>query len=245
MANWYYHDGAGGHVGPMDATQLREALRLGHVNRDTLVWAEGQAEWTPLAQHPDVLQTDGLEADPDQPPPLPQGGPAPVAPRHTPYAATVTAPAPSRMPTWAIVGLVLAVLALPALAIVGILAAIAVPAYQDYTHRAEVTTVMAPAAALKPLAADWYATHQRCPTNDDMADAVHAARAGTTALASLEIGPDGDGDCAINLGMTGIGADKQPGTLVYWFSSTAEEPQWYCYSRDIDDKYLPSECRSD
>lgn len=50
-------------------------------------------------------------------------------------------------------------------AIIGILAAIAIPAYQDYTIRAQVTEGMNLAAAVKAEVAEFYAQNGAWPTN--------------------------------------------------------------------------------
>lgn len=54
-------------------------------------------------------------------------------------------------------------------AIVGILAAIAVPAYQDYTIRAQVTEGLNLAAEAKGAVADFYAARGRLPANNSSA----------------------------------------------------------------------------
>ena len=48
-------------------------------------------------------------------------------------------------------------------AIIGILAAIAIPAYQDYTVRAQVTEGLNLAAAAKTAVAETYASNQAWP----------------------------------------------------------------------------------
>ena len=55
-------------------------------------------------------------------------------------------------------------------AIIGILAAIALPAYQDYTVRAQVTESMALSSGLKTAVADYFASSGAFPTSN--ADAV-------------------------------------------------------------------------
>jgi hypothetical protein len=51
---WYYALG-GQQLGPVAETELREMFRNGRINRDTLVWREGMADWqTFAAARPDV-----------------------------------------------------------------------------------------------------------------------------------------------------------------------------------------------
>jgi uncharacterized RDD family membrane protein YckC len=44
--NWYYVD-AGQQAGPVEESQLEELQRNGKIQRDTLVWHEGMANWQP------------------------------------------------------------------------------------------------------------------------------------------------------------------------------------------------------
>ena len=67
-------------------------------------------------------------------------------------------------------------------AIIGILAAIAIPAYQDYTIRAQVTEGMNLAAAVKAEVAEFYAQNGAWPTAMGPEDA-----AGTLGHADTEI----------------------------------------------------------
>jgi len=45
--NWFYSTD-GQRTGPISEAQLDELLRSGKINRDTLVWHEGMADWQPL-----------------------------------------------------------------------------------------------------------------------------------------------------------------------------------------------------
>ncbi|MEI7446848.1 MAG: pilin, partial [Burkholderiales bacterium] len=51
-------------------------------------------------------------------------------------------------------------------AIIGILAAVAIPAYQDYTVRAKVTEGAVAAAAVQASVADFYMTNATFPANN-------------------------------------------------------------------------------
>ena len=54
-------------------------------------------------------------------------------------------------------------------AIIGILAAVAIPAYQDYTIRAKVTEGLSLAAAGKTAVSEFYASNGRLPANNQSA----------------------------------------------------------------------------
>lgn len=57
-----------------------------------------------------------------------------------------------------------------AIAVVGIVAAIAIPAYQDYTIRAQVSGTIADAGPLKLAIAEYYAKRKKLPATDDDLD---------------------------------------------------------------------------
>ena len=55
--------------------------------------------------------------------------------------------------------------------IIGILAAVALPAYQDYTHRAKIAEAISLASELKPQIISYYRDKDRFPANNDQAGA--------------------------------------------------------------------------
>jgi type IV pilus assembly protein PilA len=71
-------------------------------------------------------------------------------------------------------------------AIVGILAAIALPAYQDYTIRARVSEAAAAAGACKTAVAEYYASNAALP-----ADTSTAGCSGTSANTQFRVGDFG------------------------------------------------------
>ncbi len=87
-------------------------------------------------------------------------------------------------------------------AIIGILAAIAIPAYQDYTIRAQVTEGMNLASALKAEVAEYYAQYGAWPT-------AVTGGAGTLGHAAV---PTGKYVSGVNI--------SGAGTLVVTFSNT-------------------------
>jgi type IV pilus assembly protein PilA len=138
------------------------------------------------------------------------------------------------------------------IAIVGILAAIALPAYQDYTVRAKMSEPMAYLAEAKTTLSEYYATRGEFPT---------AAQAGlntnpdTEIVASIKYNDSDDGIVAVTLkanvipGETGsgVGFSLSPITV-----TGSRSVQWICGSVDsagtdittvVPAKYLPSTCR--
>jgi len=90
-------------------------------------------------------------------------------------------------------------------AIIGILAAIAIPAYQDYTIRSQVTEGLNLAGSLKAEVAEYYAQNGSWPT-------AVAGGVGTLGHQATEI-PSGKYVSSVNI--TG-----GPGTLVITYSNT-------------------------
>lgn len=54
MTQWYYTK-VGLQQGPVPEAELLQKIRRGEIGGSNLVWHEGMAEWTPLAQMPELL----------------------------------------------------------------------------------------------------------------------------------------------------------------------------------------------
>lgn len=71
-------------VGPIPVGDLRELVVAGHVDRRSLVWREGQAEWRPLGKFPHLArlldESGASSAAQPNPEPAPEPPPAPAAP---------------------------------------------------------------------------------------------------------------------------------------------------------------------
>ena len=135
------------------------------------------------------------------------------------------------------------------IAIVGILAAIALPAYQDYTVRAKMAEPMAYLAEAKTTLSEFYATRRTIPT---------AAQAGlntspdTPIVASIKYD-----DTNMRVGVTikegvvpnsaaGVGFSLSPVTnsnapTVVWVCGTTSQSSGVTSA--VEAKYLPSTCR--
>lgn len=61
-------------------------------------------------------------------------------------------------------------------AIIGILAAIAIPAYQDYTARAQASEAVTLLSGLKTPIAEYYASEGSVPSLDDLGSVVEAGK---------------------------------------------------------------------
>lgn len=121
-------------------------------------------------------------------------------------------------------------------AVIGILAAIAIPAYQDYSTRARMAQVVSIGKGATEAVADYYAQHQQAPASLEQAGYV-----APPSQAIKDIGVNSQNGVVT---MTLAGAPIEGETLL-WVPSLDEKGQmsWTCMSEDIKDKYLPSQCR--
>ena len=130
-------------------------------------------------------------------------------------------------------------------AIIGILAAVALPAYQDYTTRAKVSEMVLAASAGRTTLSEAYATNSQFPSSvSGVADYVPdsssqyvesvvytlgaASEAVITVKGSTKLGGSA-GQKSIKL--TGVG-DSTKGTVA-----------WTCSTVDMPTKYLPASCK--
>lgn len=127
-------------------------------------------------------------------------------------------------------------------AIIGILAAIALPAYQDYTIRARVSEALAQAAPAKLAVAETAAALGGL-ANVTAANSGFAFTANATNnVASIAIA-DGTGQITVTTRDTGAAADPVF-TLTPTAGATADDPlTWACAGTAGLPKHLPASCR--
>jgi type IV pilus assembly protein PilA len=128
-------------------------------------------------------------------------------------------------------------------AIIGILAAIALPAYQDYTIRAKVTEGLSLGSAAK-LAVAETAASEGTLLDVTAANSGYTFPAATNYVQSIVI-TDATGLITITMGGTeGTGASVEPVlTLTPTQASTEAPITWVCASTAGAAKHLPSNCR--
>ena len=126
-------------------------------------------------------------------------------------------------------------------AVVGILAAIALPAYQDYTLRAQATAAISQAQALQPQVVEFLDAQGRCPTNDDTGF-DDPARYTQGALADVTFGEfEGSDLCGLQATLATPGKPALDGQRI-WLEYDPASTAWQC-SSEIEDKHLPAFCR--
>ncbi|HHX83511.1 MAG TPA: prepilin-type N-terminal cleavage/methylation domain-containing protein [Pseudomonadaceae bacterium] len=125
-------------------------------------------------------------------------------------------------------------------AIIGILAAVALPAYQDYTVRAKVSEVVLAASAGKTGVAEYYQTMGTVPTDASEAGINPAYTSQYVSAMSYS----GSGSTAtISAKASGIPAVQGKDVVLVGTAQTSGTITWVCKGSGIDSKYLPATCR--
>lgn len=239
MSGWYYADRNREQHGPVTADELVTHYRFGRIALGDLVWREGLPQWQPLRDFADELGLDPapVEAAP-APPPVPPAAPplAQPSPPRTPVP-------PARKPGMSggkIALIVAAVMVVPCIGIAGILAAIALPAYNDYTVRAKIVQANAEVQALKADVQMFRLDQGRCPANGEGDFGTPESYAGTYVTRAT-IGEFDDGTCGFELELGNTGNAQIDGRKLWW-DMGSDNAQWHC-SSEVDDKWLPLDCR--
>ncbi|MEE8264113.1 MAG: pilin [Gammaproteobacteria bacterium] len=127
-------------------------------------------------------------------------------------------------------------------AIIGILAAVAIPAYQDYTVRAKVSEALSLASAAKTGVSEWYATNGNLPSTNASVGLPTASSIYGNSVRSVGIAAVGV--ITVTLGATGLPADAAGTTLNLTPSTATGAIIWTCTSGgNLLAKYRPASCR--
>lgn len=129
------------------------------------------------------------------------------------------------------------------IAIIGILAAIALPAYQDYTKRSRVSEGLSLAGGAKSALTEYYASNNKWPANN--AEAGIADNITGNAVSGVTVSRDGD--TAAGKGKITVTFNdkvKSGDTLIMeGVGNDAGSVKWTCTGGTLVTKYRPSECR--
>ena len=142
-------------------------------------------------------------------------------------------------------------------AIIGILAAVAIPAYQDYTIRAKVTELIGISAAAKTQIYEAYASGGAMPadstsTQSSVATNVLAnfdasSYADTTTTTSYvtsdSSGTSGTDIATVTVTVDNLGADANGDTVVFVYQGSTTGLITTCDDGTLADKYLPTQCK--
>ncbi|HEZ5827903.1 TPA: pilin [Neisseria meningitidis] len=145
------------------------------------------------------------------------------------------------------------------IAIVGILAAVALPAYQDYTARAQVSEAILLAEGQKSAVTEYYLNHGKWPGNNSDAGVASASDIKGKYVEKVEVA---NGVITAEMKSSGVNNEIKGKKLSLWAKRQAGSVKWFCgqpVTRDatnaddvtadgndkIDTKHLPSTCRDD
>ena len=143
------------------------------------------------------------------------------------------------------------------IAIIGILAVIALPAYQDYTARAQVSEAISLMEGQKSAVVEYYADKGAWPASNEAAGIAAAADIKGKYVAQVEVG--GDGVITATMKTTDVNNEIKGKTVSLTPHATTAGATpgaattangsftWTCTSDSanggIDSKFLPSSCR--
>ena len=130
-------------------------------------------------------------------------------------------------------------------AIIAILAAIAIPAYQDYTIRSQVSEGLSLADGAKTAIAEFYSNRGDFPASNSSAGLAAAGDIQGKYVKQLGTGSDGAAAGRITVTYGNSANNKiTDGTLTLSAVTHAGSIEWTCYGDDkVVNKYLPSSCR--
>lgn len=127
-------------------------------------------------------------------------------------------------------------------AILAILMALAVPAYQDYTIRSQVTEGMSMAEGAKSAVWDYWSSQGSFPADNDEAGLAAPGDISGEYVSELRID---DGEIQVTFGAANANSAISGQTLILTPVGSASDASmnWRCDAGSISGKHLPSRCR--
>ncbi|CWT14306.1 fimbrial protein [Neisseria meningitidis] len=143
------------------------------------------------------------------------------------------------------------------IAIVGILAAVALPAYQDYTARAQVSEAILLAEGQKSAVTEYYLNHGEWPDGNSNAGVASSSTIKGKYVEKVEVAK---GVVTAEMKSTGVNNEIKGRKLSLWAKRQDGSVKWFCgqpvtranakadtvaakTADNINTKHLPSTCR--
>ncbi|MDT8404344.1 pilin [Sulfuriflexus sp.] len=127
-------------------------------------------------------------------------------------------------------------------AIIGILAAIAIPAYQDYTIRAKITEGVGALAAAKTSVSEYYISEGGMPATAAQAGVNTGAIGDYVAGVAYTQTSTTVGVVQVTLAASGLGTANGT-TFKLTGTGSAQGVSWDCSKTTTPEKFLPANCR--
>ena len=124
-------------------------------------------------------------------------------------------------------------------AIIGILAAIAIPSYNDYTARAQMSEAVELMGGTKTPLAEYYADKGTWPSIGQVAGGLSGKY--TSNLSGATGG--NPSTYIVTATMLGSGVNNNIQNKTVTLTTTDGGQKWTCAAGTINDKYLPAACR--
>ncbi|HEZ4492689.1 TPA: pilin [Neisseria meningitidis] len=147
------------------------------------------------------------------------------------------------------------------IAIVGILAAVALPAYQDYTARAQVSEAILLAEGQKSAVTEYYLNHGKWPGDNSSAGVATSSEIKGKYVKSVEVK---NGVITAQMASSNVNNEIKGKKLSLWAKRQNGSVKWFCgqpvtrndtatdvaaangkTADNINTKHLPSTCRDD
>lgn len=123
-------------------------------------------------------------------------------------------------------------------AIIGILAAVALPAYQDYTTRSKVSEGIGLASAAKSAVSEYRVSISNWPTGNGTAGLANTIS--SQYVTSVQVGAAGIITVTYRGDASGVGANN---TIIFRPSFEDGTVDWVCTGGNVQDSYRPANCR--
>lgn len=121
--------------------------------------------------------------------------------------------------------------------VIGIIAAVSLPAYQDYSQRAQLTQVVTEARGMTVGLEEFRQNTDRCATSLGEAGVFTPDN---TMIESASVGEQEDGRCTLQITLGGASAGIFSGEYLWFIREDAGN--WSC-GGSMEDKHLPIACR--
>ena len=137
----------------------------------------------------------------------------------------------------AVIAIVLVVLLIGGVAMIGILAAIALPAYQDYTIRSKATEGMVMAQEVQRLVEEYAYTNEQYPNSNN--DIEYTARTNSQSVESITVSEGG----IITVEYKDSSQQLNDKTVIFEPYVVDGEIDWDCTGGTLESMYRPQMCR--